>query len=97
MVTVPFVVATGIGAGLSGGTTLYLNHQFVMIKTKKWLYVVAKGKLGCECFRAPHKLQKHLLDTQKQYDKATRLFQSDPTPQVWKKDKGNTNLVFLFT
>ena len=84
----PVAAATGIGAGLSGGAIPYLNHQFVMIKTKKWLYVVAKGKGGCECFRAPHNLKNHLLDTQKQYDKGTRAMQEDPAPKVWKGDKG---------
>ena len=64
-----------------------LNHQFVMFKTEKWLYVVAKGTGGCECFRGTHDLKDYLLKTQQQYDR-TRHFQSDPTPKVWKEDKG---------
>ena len=88
VVAIPVAIASGVGAGLSGGTIPFLNHQFVMIKTRKWLYVVAKGKGGCECFRAPHNLKNHLIDIQKQYGQATRSMQSDPTPQVWKEDKG---------
>lgn len=89
MVAIPVAVATGVGAVMSGGATPFLNHQFVMVETRKWLYVVAKGKGGCECYRGPYNLKQHFLDTQKQYAEATRALQSDPTPVVLKEDKGN--------
>ena len=88
LVAIPLAIGTGIGAGLSGGAIPYLNHQFVMILTPKWLYVVAKGKGGCECFRATHDLRETLLETQKQYERAKRPLQSDPSPHVWKQDRG---------
>ena len=88
LVAIPVAVATGLGAGLSGGTAPFLNHQFVLIQTKKWLYVVAKGKRGCECFRGTHDTKRVLLCTQKQYKSAERPLQSDPMPAVWKEDEG---------
>lgn len=80
---------SGAVALAAGATITSLNHQFIMIKTKKWLYLVNKGKSYCECYRAPHHLKDDLLNTQKQYDQAKRLLQGDPTPKVWKEDKGN--------
>lgn len=94
-------VATGAGAAISAVTTPFLNHQFVLIKTQKWHYIVAKGKEGCEIIRAPHHLKKHLIATQQQFEEATRPLQSDPTPEVWKHDKGRSistydRFAFLF-
>ena len=72
-------------------------HQFVMIETKKWIYVVAKGKGGCEIFRGTHSVKNRLRDTQKQYDSANRAFEDDPTPKVWKEDRGIFKIWFFFT
>ena len=69
-------------------TSELLNHQFVLIKTKKWLYVVAKDCTGFQFFQVNHDLKNKVLDTQKQYEKATRPLQADPTPMVWQEDKG---------
>lgn len=85
---IPVAAVTGTGAVLSGGTIPHLNHQFVMIQTKKWLYLVSKGRCGCECLRATHDLIDDLIDYQKLYNEATRPMQSNPTPQIWKEDKG---------
>lgn len=66
-----------------------------MIETRNWLYVVAKHKGGCECFRGRHQLRNNLIDTQRQYLRKRRLLQPDPTPKVWKCDTGNLDQKFI--
>lgn len=92
LIAIPIAAATGIGAVLSGVTGEFLNHQFVMFKTKKWLYVVAKGASGCEFYRGTENIKEYMLDTQKQFDEATRPLQETPTPKVYKEDKGKGRL-----
>lgn len=93
----PVAAVAGIGAGLSAGTVPRLNHQFVMFKTEKWLYVLSKDTKGCVCFRAKHSYQDVLLKVQQQYDTAERRFQSDPFPRPWKDAKGTNKFIVSLT